>query len=95
MVNYLVDLSPILRQQRKQQLWHYFRTWGGDDGLKMEFRTAQEKQIPGVQATGLMHFPKLSRSQEALLPGEYREDSWIRRHQAQIRELVPYWRERD
>ena len=46
----------------------------------MEFRKAQEKQIPGVQATGLMHFSKLSRSQEALLPGEYWEDSWIRRH---------------
>lgn len=73
MVNYLVDLSQILKQWRKKQLWHYFRTWGGDDGLKMEFRKAQEKQIPGVQATGLMHFPELSRSQEAFLPGEYWE----------------------
>ena len=71
MENYLVDLSQILRQQRKKQLWHYFRTWGGEDGLKMEFRKAHEKQISEVQATGLMHFPELSRSQEAFQPGEY------------------------
>lgn len=71
MENYLVDLSQILRQQRKKNCGITLELGVERMALKMEFRKAHEKQISEVQATGLMHFPELSRSQEAFQPGEY------------------------
>lgn len=61
---------------------------GGEDGLSMEFRKACEKQTPGFQAPGLLHFLRLGRIWEVFSLGSVR--GFLKGHQAQIREVASY-----